>query len=113
MRIKRIVFGAVVFIGFLGTLGLTYTIKTQVVSVGTTATKLPATPLVGRKYIRVQNIGSSTLYIGGAAVSADSTSTGGIQLFPYSVWEESYDHTVNVYGIVASGTCNVVVEEGK
>jgi len=92
---------------------LTYTIKTQVVTVSATATKLPSTPLVGRKYIRIQNIDCPVLYIGGSTVTADTSSTGGIQLFPYSVWQEAYDHTVDVYGIVASGTCSVVVEEGK
>lgn len=92
---------------------LTYQIKTTVVSVGTTATALPSTPIVGRKYLRVQNIGTATVYIGASTVTADTAATGGIQITPYSVWEEKYDDTVIIYGIVASGTQNIVTEEGK
>jgi len=92
---------------------LTYQIKTQIVSVAITATKLPTTPVVGREYIRVQNVGAQTVYIGASTVTADTAATGGIQLLPYGVWQEAYDHTIDVYGIVAGTTCNVVVEEGK
>jgi len=92
---------------------LTYQIKTQVVSVAVTATKLPTTPVVGREYIRIQNVGAQTVYLGAATVTADTAATGGIQLLPYAVWQESYDNTIDVYGIVAATTCNVVIEEGK
>lgn len=92
---------------------LTYQIKTQVVSVTTTATKLPTTPVVGREYVKVQNVGAVFVYIGASTVTADTASTGGIQVPPYGSWIAEYDHTVDVYGRVASGTCNVVVEEGK
>lgn len=92
---------------------LTYQVKTQVVSVAVTATKLPTTPLVGRIYIMIQNVGTATVYIGSSTVTAGTTSTGGIQLLPFEKWYQEYDHTVDVYGIVASSTCNVVVEEGK
>lgn len=92
---------------------LTYQIKTQVVSVTTTATKLPTTPIVGREYIRIQNVGAVTVYLGTSTVTADTAATGGLQLLPYAVWQEEYDNTVDVYGIVAATTCNVVIEEGK
>jgi len=94
-------------------LGFKYSIGTTVVSVGTSATALPTTAVVGRKYIEVQNVGSSTVYIGDSTVTADENATGGIQITPMAVWREDYDHTVVIYGIVASGTCKVVVEEGK
>lgn len=92
---------------------LTYQIKTQVVSVTTTATKLPTTPIIGREYVRIQNVGTQTVYIGTSTVTAGVTSTGGIQLLPYAIWQESYDNTIDVYGIVSSGSNNVVIEEGK
>lgn len=99
-------------IGFIA-YSYTYLIKQQIVSVTTTATKLPTTPVVGRKYILLQNVGTVTVYIGGSTVTADTASTGGYQLLPYMSWYENYDHTIDVYGIVASGTANVVVLEGK
>ena len=92
---------------------LTYQFKTQVISVTTSATKLPTTALVGREYVCVQNIGTATVYLGASTVTADTASTGGRQLLPYKEWCDDYDHTVDVYGIVASGTNNVEVEEGK
>lgn len=111
---KKIIFAlCFVFLITSVAFALTYQIKTTVVSVGTTATALPATPVVGRKYIRVQNIGTATVYIGASTVTADTAATGGIQITPYSVWEEDYDNTVIVYGIVAASTCNIVCEEGK
>jgi len=94
-------------------LAFKYSIGTAVVTVGTTATALPTSAKVGRKYIDVQNIGSSIIYIGDSTVTADETATGGIQLTPRAVWREPYDHTVTIYGIVATGTCKVVVGEGK
>lgn len=92
---------------------LTYQVKTQIVSVSATATKLPTTPLVGRNYIQIQNVGAITVYIGASTVTADTASTGGTQLLPYATWYAEYDNGVDIYGIVASDTCNVVVEEGK
>ena len=94
-------------------LGLSYELDTEVVSVGTSATALPTTALVGRKYIQVQNVGSVIVYIGDATVTADTASTGGSQLEPGDIWREQYDHTISIYGRVATGTCNIVVEEGK
>ena len=91
----------------------TYEIKTQIVSVADTATKLPTTPVIGRTYIQIQNVGGVIVYIGTSTVTADTAATGGFQLLPYSTWTAEYDNTVDVYGIVATGICNVVVEEGK
>jgi len=102
----------VIFISTIG-FALTYQIKTQVVSVTTAATKLPTTPLIGRQYVSIQNVGSVTVYIGSSTVTADTASTGGKQLLPYATTTRDYDNTVDVYGIVASGSSSVIVEEGK
>jgi len=92
---------------------LTYQIKTQIISVTTSATKLPTTSLVGRAYVSFQNVGSVTVYVGDLTVTADTASTGGKQLRPYGIMTRPYDDTVDLYGIVATGTCDVIVEEGK
>jgi len=102
----------VIFISTIG-FALTYQIKTQTVSVGTSAAKLPTTPLVGRAYVSLQNVGSVTVYVGDSTVTADTASTGGKQLLPYAIITRDYDNTVDLYGIVVAGTCNVIVEEGK
>ncbi len=85
-----------------------------VVSVGTTATALPTTALSGRKTVLIQSIGSATVYIGNADVTADETSTGGYQL-QYDGDSVVCDFTddVVVYGIVATGTSPVVVWEAR
>lgn len=114
MKIKIFVVLSVLVVGWVVcAFSLTYQIKTQIVSVTSTATKLPTTALVGRQYIRVQNVGTVTVYLGSSTVTADTATTGGLQLLPYASWSENYDNTVSVYGIVGTGTCNVTVEEGK
>jgi len=100
------------FFSFIA-LALSIKIRVQVVDVSTTATKLPSSPLVGRKYIRIQNVGTETIYIGNSSVTADTSSTGGFQLKPYATWAADFTHNVDVYGIVASGTGKALVEEGK
>lgn len=113
MRKKLILIALSIFL-IIGTVhALTYKVLTTVVSVAATATKLPSSPMVGRKYILLQNVGTATIFVGDANVTADTASTGGTQILPYAYWLNEYDHTVDVYGIVAAGTENMVVEEGK
>lgn len=111
--ISFVAFSIAAFASVVLAFSLTYQIKTTVVNVNDTACKLPSVPLVGREYVRIQNIGNVTVYLGSSTVGANTTATGGIQIMPYMVWEEKYDNTVNVYGRVVTGTCNIVVEEGK
>ena len=87
---------------------------TTVISVTTTATALPATALKGRKTIMVQNISTSVVYIGNVNVTSDTASTGGWQLINKGD-SVTLDFTegIIVYSIVASGTANVVVWEGR
>lgn len=113
MRCKLLLISYILLISVGFVYALTYQIKTQVISVTTTATKLPTTPVVGREYIQIQNVGTQTVYLGASTVTADTAATGGTQLLPYAVWREEYDNTIDVYGIVAATTANVVVEEGK
>ena len=87
---------------------------TTVISVGTSATALPTTALKGRKSVMIQNISTSVVYIGNVNVTADTTSTGGWQLINKGD-SVTLDFTegIIVYSIVASGTANVVVWEGR
>ena len=87
-------------------------ITTTVKSVTTTGYKAPLTALKGRKYIEIQNVGSTTIYLGGSTVTADEASTGGIQLLANASWCQPYSHNVDIYAISASsGT--ILIEEGK
>ena len=63
-------------VGFAGPVKLT------VVTVGATAVPLPAVPLAGRLAVVIQNPvdGAGTLWLGGAAVTADEAATGGFQV---------------------------------
>ena len=91
-----------------------YTVITsQVISIGITANKLPPTPLEGRKYVLIQNLGSPIIYIGGSLITADTAGTGGLQLTTRSTWRETYSDNVDIYGIVATGSTQVLIEEGK
>ena len=113
MKRKLHIIGVLFFL-MIGTgYALTYKVLTTVVSVGVTATALPATAMVGREYIQLQNVGTATIFVGDANVTADTAATGGTQILPYAYWIKDYDHTIVVYGIVAAGTQNGVVEEGK
>lgn len=114
LRVKFLSIFCTAIILFSGiAFALTYQIRTQVISVTTNATKLPTTPLVGREYVLIQNIGSVTVYLGNSTVTADTEATGGTQLLPQSIYVAEYDNSVDIYGIVAAATCKVVVEEGK
>lgn len=70
-------------------------------------TALPATPLAGRTYVTIQNNNTSSVNL------CDSKGTVFKQLNANdSVTYKVKDETVQVYGIVTSGTPSVLVEEG-
>ena len=89
------------------------TITSQIVAVGASATKLPPTAMPGRKYVMVQNVGNVMLYVGNSLATADTTGTGGFQVLPRSYWRDNYSNAVDVWGIIVTGSTNVLVEEGK
>ena len=88
-------------------------ITSQIIALGVTVKKLPPTALEGRKYVTVQNVGSVTVYVGTSAITADTSGTGGFQLLPKAVWSEPYSDNAFVYGLIASGSSQVYIEEGK
>jgi hypothetical protein len=83
-----------------------------VVSVGTTAT-LIATPSSAPDVdgILVQNLGSVAVYLGGSGVTANTASTGGLQLPASSTTPVLVPTTgassEGLWGITASSTANV------
>jgi len=89
------------------------TVTNQTIVLGVTAQKLPASPLVGRKYIAIQNIGNVTVFLGNTMVTADTAGTGGFQLLPKGTWREEFTHNVEPWGVIASGSSEVYIEEGK
>lgn len=110
---KKLLSSLVILLIVLGGLAygasLVYQIKTQNVAVNDTATKLPATPLVGREYLLITNKESTVLYIGNATVNNTIGTPLGINETYYGEWKS----TIDIFGIVASGGTNVTVEEGK
>jgi hypothetical protein len=88
-------------------------LTSQVISLGVTAKKLPPIPLEGRKYLTIQNLGGTFVYLGNTSVTADTSGTGGFQLTPKATWSEPYSDNVSIYGVIVSGSSQVYIEEGK
>ncbi len=82
-------------------------VLTTAVTIGTTPTPLPATPLTDRVSLSVQNTASVKVYLGGANVNT----TNGFQLTPFSDRDYPIDDTATLYACVATGTATIVVEE--
>jgi hypothetical protein len=82
--------------------------KTTAVTVTTTPTALPTTPLENRRALIVYNNSSSTIYLGGSSVTASN----GLPL-EASSYSPPFDAgaKMTLYGIVNSGTANVRVLE--
>ena len=78
---------------------LTAAPTTAEVSVGTTATKIPATALAGRRALSIVNIGSAAIYLGGSSVAVAS----GFKLEAGSFWTFNVGDDIDIYGI-ASGS---------
>mgnify|MGYP000939420008 CR=1 FL=1 len=82
------------------------TVLSSAVSVGTSATALPASALSGRRALLISNFGSATIYLGAAGVT---TAAGFPLLAGQSLALEV--GTLAIYGIVASGTVAARVME--
>jgi len=86
------------------------TILQQLIAVGTSATKLPTTPLSKRSSILITNDGSAAVYIGSSTVTT-SGATKGFPVYPRGSLLLSCEDKVDVYGI-SSGSVNVIILEG-
>jgi len=87
---------------------LAKTIKQTKVTVGTTATALPATSLTNRRYLLVENNSGATIYLGDSTV----TPTNGVPLANGASLSINLDAVVVLYGIEAAGGRDIRVLEG-
>lgn len=84
-------------------------LKTSQVTVNsTTPTALPATALKGRLFVRIYNYGTVPLLIGDSTIT---TSTGW-EVLPKSSETFYMEDSITLYGIVASGSADVRIQEG-
>lgn len=84
--------------------------RNAAVSVTTTATRLDTsseTDSVSGSDIALYNAGAVTVYLG----KDDVTTANGMPLAAGAYWSESLDAASGLYGVVASGTCEVRVRE--
>lgn len=83
--------------------------------IGTTSAKIPTTNLTARRHVVIYNTdASSTLYLGPTTgVTADNVvgTTSGWEVGPGDQFHVDITDTIDIYGIVASGTVRVKVAE--
>lgn len=82
-------------------------ISFQAVSVSTTATAIPATPLANRKKLQIQNLSNKDLYIGDSAV----TTANGIELPAGADIVLEVGPGLLYYAITSAGTADVRIHE--
>jgi hypothetical protein len=84
----------------------------KVVSVGATATKLVVASSADpdREIVRIYNDSNSIVYIGPSTVTSSGTNKGE-PLYKKQWIELPFGPDLEVYGIVASGTADVIVTE--
>lgn len=93
--------------------GLKIELKTSTVTVGTTATAIPATALSDRNALAIHNKSSTqTLYIGPSSVTADdAASTGGWEVEPGGRIQFDVTEAVVVYGVYPTSSEAVKIME--
>jgi len=87
------------------------TVLQQLIAVGTSATPLPTTQLSKRMSLLITNDGTAVVYIGSSTVTKDGA-TKGFPIYPRGSLLLNCEDKVDVYGIVATGTVNVIILEG-
>lgn len=83
-------------------------VRSSSVTVGATATALPATAYSNRHTLLIQNYGSVEVFIGGSDVST----VNGISLLPRATLQIGITDDAKIYGIVSVGTADVRILEG-
>lgn len=78
-------------------------VRASAVSVGTSATALPATALTGRRLLIVRNVGTATVHLG----ASDVTTAAGWPLEPGWSLQVALGAEVTLFGRVASGSVEV------
>lgn len=89
--------------------------KVTTTSVSTTAVKIPTVNLTSRNAISILNTsGSTTLYLGfDNTVTADTVAgtTSGWEVGPNEIWHIDITDSIDIYGVVASGSILVKILE--
>ena len=87
--------------------GTTGSVKSQAVTVTTTAGKVPLTPLTGRNTLTLQNLGPKDIYVGDATV----TSTSGLLVASGGTLTLDISDAVDLYALTSVSTSDVRVFE--
>lgn len=74
--------------------------KPQAVVVTQTAASLLSTPLAGRKWIEIQNLGNQEIFIGDSTVSA----TNGLRIARGAYWKGEVADSVNLFACTSSAS---------
>lgn len=82
-------------------------IRSSTVTVATSATKIPTTPLANRKVIMIINISTSIVYVGGSSV----TTSNGWPIYQRAALTLYIEDNIDIYGI-AGASAEVRILEG-
>jgi len=94
--------------------GLSTAFIPTTMQVSTTAIKLPTTPLTARNHISIFNTSETeTLYLGNSDVTADRAlgTTAGAEIQPLGSFNIDITDSIELYGIVATGSIVVKIYE--
>ena len=77
-------------------------------TIGATASQIVATPLAGRMNMTIQNRSNSSLWLGfDNTVTADNTSTGGIEIPKQASYTDAFGENLNVW-LISDGAGKIV-----
>lgn len=85
----------------------TRSIRQQAVTVATSATKIPTTPLSNRRTLLIENESANVVYLGDSTV----TTANGFPIYPRQTMQINIEDDIDIYGI-ASGSSAIRVLEG-
>jgi hypothetical protein len=90
--------------------GLDIGLRITTLTVGDTATALPATAFSNRESISIQNKGTVTVYLGNSDVTADTVvgTTSGYELLPGGFFNIDITPDIVLYGRCASGQSAII-----
>lgn len=81
--------------------------RTQRLTITTTAVLLPVAALQNRQFIKIQNVGGATVYLGGP----DVTTSNGWNVLPFATETFSIEDIGEMYAISA-GSVDIIIMEG-
>lgn len=85
--------------------------KNSVISVGTSATKLPSVPLIGRAMVVIQNLSNNQVFLGDSTVTTTGVTRSLVLPGKFAILEFKLKSEIDLFGI-ADLASDVVVFEG-